>query len=939
MIKKAAQKTGQLFQVSPVDNKDELIIEGLRHNNLKNLSLRIPHDRITAIVGPSGGGKSSLAFDTLFAEGRWRFMESLSTYTRLFLERMDRPDVDSIRNIRPAIAVEQKNPVRGARSTVSTQTELSDYLRLLFSRAGMLFCPECAYCPVEAHDPGQAAIRLLDNHPGRTALIGFDISPEEDIVSGLLKRGFTRVKAGGNIINISLGEELPDGRTETVGVITDRLILDAEGRARLVESLETAFREGQGNAWAEITGKDGTNVRERFSRKPVCPNCSAWVQRPSPLALSFNHPVGACPACKGFGNILRYDLDRIIPDKTLSLSQGAIEPWTKPSYRWWYEELKGRAKKHRIDLDRPFELLSERERRLIIEGGPDFDGIDGFFSYLETKKYKLHVKVFTSRYKGANVCAQCNGTRLKKTALSVRIQGMSIADVGHMTIKEAFCFFKTLALKPHEMEVSREVLRQIREKLKFLNETGLGYITLDRLTKTLSGGEAQRVAIASQLAASLTGVLYILDEPSIGLHPADTDMLIRQIKRLSGRNNTVVVVEHDLSVIKEADHIIELGPGGGERGGRVVYSGKKEDFIKSGRTITSAYLTGKEAIHTPRWRRKGSGERIVLKGAKGNNLKNIDVEIPLKTLTCVTGVSGSGKSSLIVDTLYNALAERLRQKGIKAERPLAYASLEGSGHIRGVRLVDQGPMGRTPRSNPVTYVGGFDEIRRVFAGLPRSRALGLTPGHFSFNVPGGRCEACKGDGVKTLEMYFLPDVYVKCEACAGKRYKTQVLGVRYRGKNIHDALESTFDEALHLFQGERRLRTIFGVVRDVGLGYLKLGQSGPTLSGGEAQRLKIAKELLIKGQSDWLYIFDEPTTGLHTDDVKRLLRVLGALIDAGNTVVMIEHNLDCIKTADHVIDMGPGGGDDGGRVAAHGTPEIVARARGSLTGDYLNKCL
>lgn len=922
-------------QADPSLVKDTLVIEGLRQNNLKNLNITIPHDRITAVAGPSGSGKSSLAFDTLFAEGRWRFVESLSTYTRMFLDRMDRPELDAIRNIRPAIAVEQKNPVRGSRATVGTSTEINDYLRLLFSRIGVLHCPECS-APVESYDPERAAQALLKDYCGASGLIGFDMPakghPPEEVAATLLKKGFFRTLEDGRTINIT-EDAASTGRCATLRVIADRLVIDAATRKRLVESLETSFREGGGRAWAYLDGK----TELTFSSLPECQSCGAKAERPTPIALSFNHPVGACPECKGFGNLLKYDAEKIIPDKELSLEDGAIEPWTKPAYTWWYGELKRHAKKHGIALDKPFAKLPAKAKRLVFEGAPGFDGIDGFFAYLDTKKYKLHVKVFTSRYKTQSVCPECGGTRLKNNARGVKVAGLDITEVSAMTIKDALGFFETLDIPPFEVEAAKELTKQLRAKLEFLNQTGLGYITLDRMSKTLSGGEAQRVQLATQLASSLCGVLYILDEPSIGLHPVDVDLLIRQIRRLSSLGNTVVVVEHDHEVIKNSDHVLELGPGAGERGGRLVYGGETADFLKNARTLTADYISGRQVIHTPMWRRKGNGARLSLSGATGNNLKDVEIAIPLRTMTCVSGVSGSGKSSLIVDTLYNALASRFKD-GAKL-KSLPYRAMDGLSHISGVKLIDQSPVGRTPRSIPLSYIGGFDEIRSIFASLPSARGAGLKAGHFSFNVPGGRCESCKGEGVETLEMYFLPDVFIRCAACNGRRFKPGVLSVKYRGRNIHDCLEMTFDEAGRLFANSAALQKKFSTMNEVGLGYLKLGQPALTLSGGEAQRLKIARELGAGATESFVYILDEPTTGLHTDDTKKLLTMLGRLVDAGNTVIMIEHNLDCLKTADHIIDMGPGGGDAGGRIVASGPPEHVATAKESVTGRFLKGLL
>lgn len=938
MAKNMAVKKAPLSEDIPdPTDKNSIIIEGLRQNNLKNLSLSIPRNKVVAIVGLSGSGKSSLAFDTLFAEGRWRFVESLSTYSRLFLEKMDRPLVDSIKNIPPAIAVEQKNPVRTSRSTVGTITEINDYLRLLFSRIGQLYCPECNG-PVEASEPSRATERLIKDYGGRHALIGFSRHCKGQTAEGLqdelLKKGFIRVKLKDALINLA-EQALPDPLPQEVFVVLDRVSLHEKERGRIASAIELAYKNSGMTAIVEVRDSGIIRLAEALS----CLKCGIIVERPTPISLSFNHPVGACPECRGFGNCLKYDGDKIVPDKGLSLRQGAIEPWTKPAYKWWYDELEKHARKYSIDTERPFSRLSPGEKKIIFEGTDDFDGVNGFFEYLETKKYKLHIKVFTSRYKRPVACGACNGERLKKSALNVKIRGNSIAGVSRMTIEDAQAFFSNLILTEHEHNLTKEVLRQIQGKLKFLNATGLGYITLDRLTKTLSGGEAQRVTLARELSSFLSGVLYILDEPSIGLHPSDADMLAKEVTRLCSRGNTVIIVEHDPSMIRASDYVIELGPSAGEAGGGLVYAGATKDFLENSRTLTSDYLTGRKAIHVPRWRRKGNGTGLCLKGASGNNLKAVDLNIPLRTLTVVTGVSGSGKSTLVVDTLYNALAERFN---LRAEKPLDHLALEGAGNITGVRLIDQEPIGKTPRSIPVSYIGAFDEIRAFFAGLPMAAKQGLGPGHFSFNVPDGRCGVCSGAGVQTLEMYFLPDVYVKCPACNGRRYKQDILEVKWRGKSIHDCLQMTFDEAGRFFPIEgtgEPMRRKFSIIRDVGLGYLRLGQSAVTLSGGEAQRLKIAKELSDPASGNTLYILDEPTTGLHMEDIKRLLSVLGRLVDNGNTVVVIEHNLDCIKTADFIVDLGPGGGHRGGSIIASGTPEKVASTKESLTGRYLRQCL
>ncbi|MEE9542530.1 MAG: excinuclease ABC subunit UvrA [Thermodesulfobacteriota bacterium] len=950
----AKKKTATVHKLKPRRGAfgSELIIEGLRQNNLKNLSFSIPHNSITAVVGPSGSGKSSLAFDTLFAEGRWRFMESLSTYTRLFLERMNRPELDSIRNIRPAIAIEQKNPVRSSRSTVATATEVYDYMRILFARAGRTHCPDC-HEPVWEATPTRIADKLLANDQKSffRALIGFRVNFKDNdpgtkasTIDGLLKKGFIRALYNEEIVRLEdIKEKISEGTLAELMIIADRLIIKEAERARLVEALEASLRQSEndtgdgGEAWVRVEDADnsGTELME-FSRSFMCVPCKKKLQRPTPMLFSFNHPVGACPECKGFGKTLKYSTERVVPDENLTLNEGAIEPWTKPSYRWFFDALKEGAHEAGLDLDKPFKNLSKTEREIVFKGTEAFKGIDGFFEHLERKKYKLHIRVFLSRYKNQFLCEECNGTRLKKSALSVLIGGLNISQVSAMTLKEAREFFITLELTPYEAEVSREVLKQIAGKIEFLNLTGLDYITLDRLTKTLSGGEAQRVTLANQLGSALSGVLYILDEPSIGLHPRDIDKLIDQVKGLAARGNTVVLVEHDPAVIMSAEHILELGPGAGERGGRLVYSGATNVFLKEAKTLTSKYLSKELSIPVPRWRRKGRKDFITLTGATGNNLQDVTLRIPLNTLTCVTGVSGSGKSTLIMDTLFNALSESFDER---AEKPLPYKTLTWTGALDGASLIDQTPIGRTPRSNPITYLGCFDDIRRFFADLPSARASGLSQGSFSFNVPGGRCEACKGQGVEKLEMYFLPDIYIQCSSCSGKRYKPQVLDIKYKGRNIFDILEMTFDELSALIPVTPNLRKKFSIIKDVGLGYLRLGQPATTLSGGEAQRLKIARELSGTGTANMLYILDEPTTGLHMDDIKNLLSVLGRLVDTGHTVLVIEHNLDCIKCADHIIDLGPEGGGGGGEIVAEGSPEAVAKERESITGSYLKAVL
>jgi excinuclease ABC subunit A len=915
-----------------------LRIEGARQNNLKNVSVAIPHDRVTVITGVSGSGKSSLAFDTLFAEGQWRYIESLSTYARMFLERLDRPDVDRIEHIRPAIALEQKNPVRTARSTVGTATELHDYLRLLFARIGRVHCPTCG-TEARSDSAEQVADSLVRDHPGARALICFPLAKAQEpaaLFPALLQRGFARIKVGETVLDLAdaVGQPtaLPPALAgQPVSVVLDRVVIGTDARRRLADSLETALAEGEGSAHVEVLGHGTIAVSRDFR----CPTCGLSLTRPQPLLFSFNHPVGACPECKGFGNILRYDETLIVPDPTLSLADGAVEPWSHPSGRWYQKHLLKAAKKRRVDVTRPYAELDPEDRRWVYEGDEDFVGIRGFFEEVESYRYKLHVRVFLSRYRSQSPCPRCAGTRLRPEALAVRVGGAHLAQLSQKTVEEVAAFLDALPLTEWEQVVARDVLRHLRAKLSFLLRVGLGYLTLGRQTRSLSGGEAQRINLANQLGAQLVGTLYVLDEPSIGLHARDTTRLAELCRELAGAGNTVVIVEHDRSLIEAADYLIEMGPGSGERGGSVVFAGTQREFLKDPRSLTARYLSGRDTIPLPLSRRDGR-RALVLRGARAHNLKNIAVRIPLGTFTCITGVSGSGKSTLVHDTLYRIVARHFKTEFLP---PGAYDELKGLEHLKGVRLIDQEPIGRTPRSNPVTYVKAFDEIRKIFAGLPRARTLGLGPGAFSFNVPGGRCEACQGDGFQKLEMYFVEDVYVTCQECEGRRYRSDVLQVTLKGRDISQVLQQTVDEAVDFFAPHPVLQRRLKVLQEVGLGYLRLGQPATTLSGGEAQRLKIAAELSTRLTADHLYILDEPTTGLHLDDVRKLLVVLNRLVDAGNTVLVVEHHLDVIKTADWIVDLGPEGGEAGGEVVAEGPPEAIAQAGGSYTGKFLRDLL
>ncbi len=936
-----------------------LRLHGVRQNNLKNVSLALPHDRVTVVTGVSGSGKSSLAFDTLFAEGQWRFIESLSSYARMFLERIDRPDVDHIEHIRPAIALEQKNPVRTARSTVGTATELADYLRLTYARIGLVHCPRCGR-EARADAPDRVAAELVRDLAGGRALVMFPLpvpakEPASEFLGRLVVRGFARVKVGDAVLPLTpLPEVDLAGRVELL-VVLDRLTLRAEGQSRLAGSLEQAFREGGGRAVVEVARdggppQEGSSVPEaerrrhrdqmvitrRYGDRFGCHACGVPLERPRPLLFSFNHPLGACPECRGFGNLLRYDEARVIPDPTRSLAEGAVQPWRHPSGKWYQKELLRHAKRRRIDVHTPYRDLPEAARRWVVEGDDDFDGVRGFFEEVENYRYKLHVRVFLSRYRSQALCPACGGARLKPEALAVTVDGLHLAALYRLTIDDLLRWLDRLPLSAWEAEVARDVLAQVRAKVSFLQRVGLGYLTLDRQTRTLSGGEAQRIALATQLGAQLVGTLYVLDEPSIGLHARDVSRLAELTRELAHAGNTVVIVEHDRSFIEAADYVVELGPGSGERGGEVVFAGPREEFLRDARSLTARYLTGRETIPLPAERRDGSGRWLTLVGAREHNLKHLTVRIPLQTFTCVTGVSGSGKSTLVHDTLYRAVARAFKSQ---FEPSGAYDALTGLEHLRGVRLIDQEPIGRTPRSNPVTYIKAFDEIRKLYARLPRAKALGLSPGHFSFNVPGGRCERCEGDGFEKLEMYFFEDVYVSCQECGGRRYRPEIREVTYRGKDVSQVLQLTVDEAVEFFTAAPALGRRLQVLRDVGLGYLRLGQPATTLSGGEAQRLKVATELGPRLGADVLYVLDEPTTGLHLDDVRRLLGVLQRLVDAGNTVLVVEHHLDVIKCADWVLDLGPEGGEAGGELVAEGPPEAVAQVAASYTGKYLRDVL
>ena len=976
----------------------DLVVRGARTHNLKNIDVTLPVGKLVIVTGVSGSGKSSLAFDTIYAEGQRRYVESLSAYARQFLERMEKPDVDRIDGIAPAIAIRQKNSVRNPRSTVGTTTEIHDYMRLLFARIGRTFCRKCGR-EVVRETAEVVAAQLARLPAGARLLIGFDLpvvettaavadAPEVDelaeiteeapgdarggtngearngaaaeapsrtsspatasalaaTIATLRKKGFARLLVDGRAVGLDDVDPAALGDRTMLKVVVDRVQLpgaaDAtsnadEVRQRLTDSIETAYLEGGGAAWAVEQSADGGR-QHLFSERFECRQCGITYEDPQPRLFSFNNPFGACPTCHGFGNIIELDMDLVVPDPSKSIQQGAIEPWSKPHYRAQLAELKRAAKRAKIRLDVPWSELTDDEKRFVVDGDTEYDGIRGFFRWLERKKYKVHVRVFLSRYRGYLTCPDCGGARLRREARDVRVAGRTIDAVSAQTVQQAQAFFGGLQLTDKEQTIAEKVLKEIQRRLSFLSDVGLDYLTLDRLSSTLSGGEAQRINLATSLGSALVGTLYVLDEPSIGLHSRDNLRLIAILRQLRDQGNTVLVVEHDADMIRVADHIVDLGLGAGEQGGRIVYSGALAGLMQESRSLTAKYLRQELAIPVPQTRRRGTGQKIRLLGASEHNLKQVDVTIPLNTLTVVTGVSGSGKSTLVHDVLYAAIK---RAKGGWDKRVGAFSKLEGVEYVTDSVLVDQAPIGRTPRSNPVTYLKAFDPIRELFAATKDARSRGLTASHFSFNVPGGRCEACQGEGEVRVEMQFLADVFVPCDQCDGKRFKPQVLEVRYRGRTIHQVLDLTVREALTFFSSSPKVLRRLQVLDEIGLGYLRLGQPATTLSGGEAQRIKIAAHLSSHSGERLLYILDEPTTGLHFDDIAKLLTAFKKLLEAGHTLLVIEHNLDVIKTADYIIDLGPEGGEQGGSVVATGTPEQVAQVEASHTGRYLRPVL
>lgn len=963
----------------PATGQDgHIVISGARTHNLKGVDLSLPSNQLIVVTGVSGSGKSSLAFDTIYAEGQRRYVESLSAYARQFLERMEKPDVDRIDGIAPAIAIRQKNSVRNPRSTVGTTTEINDYLRLLWARIGRTVCRKCGR-DVIRETAEVAAKQLSELNEGTRLLLGFEMplvhglrdadlnggdSGGADDASGqsgtnggtltsdragsateavpaaieaLRRRGFGRLYVDGQATGFDDVDLEQLANRTALDVVVDRVKVRPDLLTRLTDSIEVAYSEGGGAVFAiQLSEAGDETARHVFSERFECRTCAILYELPQPRLFSFNNPFGACPTCHGFGNVIKLDLGLVVPNPSLSIQQNAIEPWSKPHYRSKLADLKRAARAKRIRLNVPWEELTDDEQAFVVDGDGEYEGIRGFFRQIERKKYKVHVRVFLSRYRSYLTCPDCQGARLRREARDVYVGGRTIDVVCALTVQAAVEFFETLKLDPRETAIAEKILREIRKRLMFLRDVGLNYLTLDRASSTLSGGESQRINLATSLGSALVGTLYVLDEPSIGLHPRDNQRLIGILQQLRDQGNTVIVVEHDADMMRIADYIVDLGLGAGEQGGRVVYAGRYEPLLKEPRSLTAKYLRDDLAIPLPTIRRKPTGQHIRVIGATEHNLQLLDIDIPLNVLTCVTGVSGSGKSTLVHDVLYAALK---RTRGGWDKKIGAHERVEGAELVSDVSLVDQAPIGRTPRSNPATYLKAFDPIRALFASTKEAQANGLTASHFSFNVSGGRCDVCEGEGVIRIEMQFLADVFVPCEECDGARFKPQVLDVTYRGRRVDQVLDMTVREALSFFNNSPKVLRRLTVLDEIGLGYLRLGQPATTLSGGEAQRIKIASHLTAHSRDRTLFILDEPTTGLHFDDIAKLLGAFKKLLDAGHTLLVIEHNLDVIKTADWIIDLGPEGGQDGGRLVAAGTPEQVAQVEESHTGRYLRDVL
>jgi len=935
----------------------KIIIKGAREHNLKNINLEIPRNKLIVITGLSGSGKSSLAFDTIYAEGQRRYIESLSSYARQFMERMKKPDLDYIEGLSPAISIDQRKASKNPRSTVGTVTEIYDYLRLLFARIGIPHCPQCGR-QVSKQTVEQMVDQILNLSPGTkiqvlAPIIRFKKGEHKQILEDIQKKGFVRVRVDGNTFEVEEDIKIDRYKNHNIEVVVDRLLVKPEIKTRLAGSIETALSLSEGTVVIDMEGGKEKMFSEHFS----CPNCGINLPEIAPRIFSFNSPYGACSDCTGLGFKMEFDPELIVPDNNKSILQGALVPWGEVKGKYLYHILKGLADFYSFSLDTPFIRLKHKFQEIILYGSGEikipfkyqndeqttywthenaFEGVINNLKrrYRETKSEYIRQEI--QKFMNIGPCPSCEGKRLRPESLNVTIDGFSIADIAEKSIKWNYNFFENLRLTEREMVIAGQILKEIKNRLNFLTNVGLDYLTLSRSSSTLAGGENQRIRLATQIGSSLTGVLYILDEPSIGLHQKDNCKLLQTLVKLRDLGNTVVVIEHDEATMRIADYIVDLGPGAGVHGGYLVARGSIKDIIKNKKSITGKYLSHFSKINIPSKRRKGNGKYLKIYGARQYNLKNIDVSIPLGTLTCITGVSGSGKSTLVEETLYKALIKKIYQSRV---HPGDYNKIEGIENIDKVIIIDQSPIGRTSRSNPATYTGAFTPIREIFSRIKEAKIRGYKAGRFSFNVKGGRCEACQGGGIVKIEMYFLPDVYIPCEVCKGQRFNRETLDIKYKSKNIAQVLDMTVEEVLKFFTAipiiKRKLQTLY----DVGLGYVKLGQSASTLSGGEAQRVKLAKELSIKSTGRTIYLLDEPTTGLHFDDVKKLLNVLDRLVEAGNTVIVIEHNLEVIKSADHIIDLGPGGGEEGGRVVAKGTPEEIAHNKNSFTGEFLKKVL
>ncbi|HAR6110678.1 TPA: excinuclease ABC subunit UvrA [Staphylococcus pseudintermedius] len=933
-----------------------IVVKGARAHNLKNVDIELPKNQLIVMTGLSGSGKSSLAFDTIYAEGQRRYVESLSAYARQFLGQMDKPDVDTIEGLSPAISIDQKTTSKNPRSTVATVTEIYDYIRLLYARIGKPFCPNHGI-EIESQTVQQMVDRIMELEE-RTKIqllapvVNHRKGTHEKLLTDISKKGYVRVRVDGEIMDVTQVPELDKNKNHTIEIVVDRLVVKPGIETRLADSIETVLELADGRLVVDII--DGDKLE--FSEKHACPICGFSIGELEPRMFSFNSPFGACPTCDGLGQKLTVDLDLVVPDKDKTLNEGAILPWEPTSSDFYPSMLKRVCEVYKINMDKPFKKLTERQRNIILYGSGDKEieftfkskfgqerkrtmPFEGVVPNIERRYHESpseYVREMMQKYMGEQVCETCHGQRLSREALSVYVAGKNVGEVVEQSIKEALTYYENIELTEQDAQIAHLILKEITSRLAFLNNVGLDYLTLNRSSGTLSGGEAQRIRLATQIGSRLSGVLYVLDEPSIGLHQRDNDRLIHTLQEMRDLGNTLIVVEHDEDTMIAADYLVDIGPGAGEHGGEVVASGTPKQVMRNAKSLTGQYLSGKKFISVPEHRRPVTDRKISVKGARSNNLKNVDVDFPLSVMNVVTGVSGSGKSSLVNEVLYKSLAKAINKSKIK---PGEHDEITGMDQIDKIIDIDQSPIGRTPRSNPATYTGVFDDIRDVFASTNEAKVRGYQKGRFSFNVKGGRCEACKGDGIIKIEMHFLPDVYVPCEVCHGKRYNRETLEVTYKGKNIADVLEMTVEDATQFFENIPKIKRKLQTLVDVGLGYITLGQPATTLSGGEAQRVKLASELHKRATGRSIYILDEPTTGLHVDDISRLLKVLNRLVENGDTVVIIEHNLDVIKTADNLIDLGPEGGDGGGTILATGTPEEIAAIPESYTGRYLKTVL